>query len=41
MAFEKGAAWLQTTDKLRNPFYGASMLTCGHLKRRYVGKGAR
>jgi Cu(I)/Ag(I) efflux system membrane fusion protein len=41
MAFENGAAWLQTSDNVRNPFYGASMLTCGHLKRRYVGKGAR
>jgi Cu(I)/Ag(I) efflux system membrane fusion protein len=41
MAFEKGAAWLQTSDKIRNPFYGASMLTCGAVRQRYVGKGAR
>lgn len=30
MAFKnKGAAWLQDSEELRNPYYGASMLTCG------------
>lgn len=26
--------WIQTDDKIRNPYYGASMLTCGELKKR-------
>jgi membrane fusion protein, copper/silver efflux system len=30
MAFEgKGGKWLQTGESLRNPYYGAEMLTCG------------
>ena len=30
MALEgKGARWLQTGKQLRNPYYGAEMLTCG------------
>ena len=27
-----GAYWLQENDELRNPYYGASMLTCGSVK---------
>jgi len=27
-----GADWLQVTDDLRNPYFGASMLTCGEVK---------
>ncbi|MET0390926.1 MAG: hypothetical protein ABW321_33440 [Polyangiales bacterium] len=30
MAFDnKGAKWLQLGDKLRNPYFGSEMLTCG------------
>jgi Cu(I)/Ag(I) efflux system membrane fusion protein len=28
----KGAKWLQTGDSLRNPYFGAEMLTCGTLE---------
>lgn len=32
MAFDnKGASWLQTTNRIRNPYFGASMLKCGEL----------
>lgn len=32
MAFEdRGARWLQRSDKIANPYYGASMLTCGSI----------
>lgn len=26
---DRGADWLQDTDQLRNPYFGASMLKCG------------
>jgi Cu(I)/Ag(I) efflux system membrane fusion protein len=33
MAFnEKGAYWLSTSDEIRNPYFGESMLTCGENK---------
>lgn len=33
MAFEdKGAYWLSKTDSIRNPYFGAKMLTCGEVK---------
>lgn len=33
MAFEDhGADWLQNSDELRNPYFGAMMLGCGELK---------
>lgn len=36
MAFKgKGGAWLQDSKDLRNPYYGASMLTCGSQKATY------
>lgn len=36
MAFNnQGGAWLQQDDQLRNPYYGASMLTCGMQKAAY------
>ncbi len=25
-------SWLQRGERVRNPYYGASMLTCGELK---------
>ena len=28
----KGAKWLQTGEGLRNPYYGAEMLTCGSVE---------
>ena len=38
MAFDgEGGTWLQTTDKVRNPFYGASMLGCGSVKQEHKG----
>jgi Cu(I)/Ag(I) efflux system membrane fusion protein len=36
MAFDfSGADWLQTEDNVRNPYFGAEMLTCGTLKREW------
>jgi Cu(I)/Ag(I) efflux system membrane fusion protein len=35
----KGASWLQASDELRNPYYGASMLRCGTTERRHPGGG--
>ncbi len=33
MAFDNaGADWLQTTDKIANPYFGARMLRCGEVK---------
>ncbi len=33
MAFDnKGANWLQSNDKTRNPYFGAQMLQCGSVK---------
>jgi Cu(I)/Ag(I) efflux system membrane fusion protein len=35
MAFDdKGATWLQKTEELRNPYFGAAMLKCGEVSRR-------
>lgn len=34
MAGDDGADWLQATDALRNPYYGADMLTCGDIVER-------
>ena len=28
------ASWLQTDKKIRNPYYGKKMLTCGLYRRR-------
>jgi hypothetical protein len=25
-------SWLQKGEKIRNPFYGSAMLTCGEIK---------
>jgi Cu(I)/Ag(I) efflux system membrane fusion protein len=33
MALEgKGAKWLQAGEQLRNPYFGAEMLTCGTVE---------
>jgi len=38
MAFDnKGAAWLQEDDEIKNPYFGASMLKCGEIKRQLSG----
>lgn len=34
MAGEGGADWLQATESLRNPYFGADMLTCGDVVER-------
>ncbi|MHB9007674.1 MAG: heavy metal-binding domain-containing protein, partial [Limisphaerales bacterium] len=33
-ANNRGADWLQPTDELRNPYFGAAMLTCGKMVER-------
>lgn len=39
MAFNnKGAYWLSETKEIRNPYFGASMLTCGEVKQTYSKK---
>ena len=39
MAFNNtGASWLQATDKLYNPYWGARMLRCGHEETVYKPK---
>ncbi|MBI1291671.1 efflux RND transporter periplasmic adaptor subunit [bacterium] len=36
MAFDfAGADWLQTTKEVRNPYFGAEMLTCGTVKQEW------
>jgi membrane fusion protein, copper/silver efflux system len=36
MAFGgKGGTWLQTTDQVSNPYYGANMLRCGSVKQQH------
>lgn len=36
MAFNnKGASWLQTDKQVRNPYFGAQMLSCGEVKQTY------
>lgn len=36
MAFDmKGADWMQTTDQIANPYFGAKMLKCGEVKETY------
>lgn len=32
---DQGAYWLSAQEEIRNPYYGASMLTCGDLKQTY------
>ena len=35
---DRGADWLQSTDSLLNPYFGASMLTCGEVKERLTSQ---
>ncbi|MBC8256307.1 MAG: efflux RND transporter periplasmic adaptor subunit [Candidatus Marinimicrobia bacterium] len=38
MAFDNtGASWLQTTEKIANPYFGSKMLRCGTLKNKFGG----
>jgi Cu(I)/Ag(I) efflux system membrane fusion protein len=38
MAFEdQGASWLQFERDIRNPYFGASMLSCGEIRTEYLG----
>ncbi len=42
MAFDgKGADWLQTTEDIRNPYYGESMLTCGSVEETFGAPEAK
>lgn len=37
MAFDnKGGYWLSETENIQNPYFGASMLTCGEVKQTYL-----
>ncbi|MFT5731024.1 MAG: Cu(I)/Ag(I) efflux system membrane fusion protein [Desulforhopalus sp.] len=37
MAFgDRGADWLQMSEPLQNPYFGAAMLTCGDVKERLI-----
>lgn len=37
MAFDnKGGYWLSETEDIRNPYFGASMLSCGKVKQTYL-----
>ncbi|MBI9110656.1 efflux RND transporter periplasmic adaptor subunit [Maridesulfovibrio ferrireducens] len=39
MAFDfKGAKWLQSDEKVRNPYFGEAMLQCGEVERQLKGK---
>ena len=31
--YDKGSAWLSTSDQVRNPYYGSKMLKCGKVKK--------
>lgn len=31
----KGAAWLSTTEKIQNPYFGSSMFSCGAVRKEY------
>lgn len=38
MAFDgAGAAWLQSEERIRNPYFGASMLACGEVRAEFPG----
>lgn len=35
-----GAAWIQRTETIANPYFGAAMLRCGEVRRSFVGAHA-
>ena len=42
MAFDnQGASWLQFERDIRNPYFGASMLTCGEVRTEFLGVAER
>ncbi|MBK8976788.1 MAG: efflux RND transporter periplasmic adaptor subunit [Planctomycetes bacterium] len=42
MAFDdRGARWLQLEEAIGNPYFGASMLRCGEVRRLHPGYGGR
>ena len=41
MALGRGAAWLQLTNKTRNPYYGLEMLECGTVSSEYMGRESK
>jgi len=42
MAFDnKGADWLQRGEQINNPYFGASMLRCGEIRREFPPLNAR
>ena len=42
MAFDEvGARWLQSSEAIRNPYYGASMLNCGEVEKALPGREGR
>ena len=40
MAFDRGAAWLQISTDIRNPYYGEKMIDCGNVTSEYAPKKA-
>lgn len=41
MAFDnRGAAWLQNSDTVRNPYFGESMLSCGDVRTNFSARSA-
>jgi membrane fusion protein, copper/silver efflux system len=41
-ANNRGADWLQSTEALRNPYFGSAMLTCGEIVERWdEGRGTK
>lgn len=39
MAFgNEGAYWLQTSEQIANPYFGAAMLRCGEIRETYAGR---
>ena len=33
--YDKGSAWLSTSEEVRNPYYGSKMLKCGSVKKTF------
>jgi hypothetical protein len=31
--YDKGSAWLSTSNEVKNPYYGSKMLTCGKVQK--------
>jgi len=41
MAFDnQGSHWLSDNDKIRNPYFGDKMLTCGHVKEKLASQSS-